>query len=102
MSHAANFDPREYSLVINTRPLLANKAIKSNLIRWTETLTVPTLDRTAPLDIIAEAPMKTFVTSCQFHATGGCHGRSLVSTLLPLPQARFYRTDRSLAIRQLK
>lgn len=28
-------------------------------------LTVPTLDRTAPFDIIAEAPMKTFVTSCQ-------------------------------------
>lgn len=60
--------------------LVETKANQSDLTRCPERLTVPTLDRTAPLDIIAEAPMKTFVTSCEIHEIRGVnYSRSLVA-----------------------
>lgn len=46
------------------RPLASEKMAKDAEITTLAYLTVPTLDSTVPFDIIAEAPMKTFVTSC--------------------------------------
>lgn len=45
------------------------EGIVTSRSRGTHSLTVPTLDSTVPLDIIADVPRKTLVTSCASQGT---------------------------------